>query len=102
MSPFATHSDLLPAAAAPHTLPCKPGVANQAQPCLRVLLEECNLLHLLEGCCHPRATRLREQLSVHPDARQISALSDEVLRLLTVCYGAAEVRRRLHKLTESV
>jgi hypothetical protein len=88
MSSLTAHSDLpLASAAASHVQPCPP-MPSQAH----------RLLQLLSDCCHPRATLLREQLDADPDARQIACLRDEVLRLLTVCYDAAEVRRRLHEL----
>jgi hypothetical protein len=95
---FAADSDLPPTTAATGVALHQSSDASPAQPHFQLPSQAGSLLQLLTGCCHPRAERLREQLNAHPDTRKINELRDEVLRLLTVCYNADEVRRRLHEL----
>ncbi|MDR0478273.1 MAG: hypothetical protein LBH31_00400 [Burkholderiaceae bacterium] len=85
-----------------------PALADQAQNNPQTPAQICaqapadTLLRLLADCRHPRAVQLRERFGPDLDAQQIDALRSEVLRLLTVCYDAAEVQRRLRALAEPV
>jgi hypothetical protein len=56
------------------------------------------LMSTLEGCCHPRATRLKHRLVACQSGEQLSLLQAEVTHLLTLSFGQAEASRRLQAL----
>ncbi|MDR0274781.1 MAG: hypothetical protein LBI48_05495 [Burkholderiaceae bacterium] len=55
------------------------------------------LLGALEGCCHPRAERLRARLLDCRDAQNLAELRGEVLNLLTLSFGRVEAGLRLQQ-----
>ncbi len=56
------------------------------------------LMRTLEGCCHPRAMRLKVRLAACQSGEQLSLLHAEVTYLLTMSFGQAEAARRLQAL----
>ena len=56
------------------------------------------LMSTLEGCCHPRAMRLRQRLVSCQSGEQFTLLQAEVTHLLSLSFGPAEATRRLQAL----
>ena len=56
------------------------------------------LMGTLDGCCHPRAMRLKQRLVNCHSCEQLSLLQAEVTHLLTLSFGQAEAARRLQAL----
>ena len=49
----------------------------------------------LDGCCHPKASRLLARLAQQPEGEALTALRADVLDLLTLSFGRPEALRRL-------
>ena len=56
------------------------------------------LMNTLDGCCHPRASRLKARLVDCQCNDQLALLRAEVTHLLTLSFGPAEAQRRLQAL----
>ena len=56
------------------------------------------LMSTLDGCCHPRAMRLKVRLSACDSYDQLDLLQAEVTHLLSLSFGPAEAQRRLQAL----
>ncbi len=56
------------------------------------------LMATLDGCCHPRAMRLKARLAACDSCDQLPLLQAEVTHLLTLSFGPAEAQRRLQAL----
>lgn len=56
------------------------------------------LVGTLDGCCHPRAGRLKARLVDCQCHDQLAQLRAEVTHLLTLSFGPAEAQRRLQAL----
>ena len=56
------------------------------------------LMGTLQGCCHPRALRLKARLATCRCGDPLAALQAEVAHLLTLSFGPVEAARRLQAL----
>jgi hypothetical protein len=56
------------------------------------------LIQAMTGCCHPRASRLKERLLACVRPEELQHLQGEVLNLLALSFGTTEAQRRLHPL----
>ena len=56
------------------------------------------LMDTLDGCCHPRAMRLKVRLATCASCEQLALLRAEVTHLLTMSFGRSEAQRRLQAL----
>ncbi|MDR2128289.1 MAG: hypothetical protein LBP52_04405 [Burkholderiaceae bacterium] len=70
-------------------------LGRTVQPAINFMPETQGLLSALDGCCHPRAARLRVRLQQCTDTDELRSLRAEVLNLLALSFGASEAHRRL-------
>ena len=56
------------------------------------------LMGTLQGCCHPRALRLKARLATCRCGDPLAALQAEIAHLLTLSFGPVEAARRLQAL----